>query len=115
MFAETVAGGLRWARRRRAAWLVEAAPRYHPDWADSVLHVPLVREVLSWNLMMVLQHEREVSRAGLDGVVWAGLSRRVSRGLVGAPGSHRRRTKNGTSTSTRWVPGPAPCTPGTPR
>lgn len=55
MFPTKVAGGLRWARAQRGAWLVEAAPRYHPDWADSVLHVPGVREVLSWNLMMVLR------------------------------------------------------------
>ncbi|KGN42726.1 class I SAM-dependent methyltransferase [Knoellia aerolata] len=55
MFPTTVAGGLRWARAQKGASLVEAAPRYHPHWADSVLHVPLVREVLSWNLMMVLR------------------------------------------------------------
>lgn len=55
MFPATVAGGLKWARRQEGAHLIEAAPRYHPDWADAVLHVPLVREVLSWNLMMVLR------------------------------------------------------------
>lgn len=55
MFSATVGGGLGWARRQRGATILEAAPRYHPDWADSVLHVPLVREVLSWNLMMVLR------------------------------------------------------------
>ncbi|MFW5471559.1 class I SAM-dependent methyltransferase [Knoellia sp. CPCC 206435] len=55
MFPATVAGGLAWARRQEGATLLEAAPRYHPDWADSVLHLPLLREVLSWNLMMVLR------------------------------------------------------------
>ena len=55
MHAATVAGGLRWAKAQRGAVLVEAAPRYHPDWADVLLEVPGVREVLSWNLMLVLR------------------------------------------------------------
>ena len=38
--------GARSSRRR---------PRYHPDWADSLLHGPGVREVLTWNLMIVLR------------------------------------------------------------
>ncbi|MGE9807694.1 class I SAM-dependent methyltransferase [Janibacter sp. G1551] len=55
MHAATAAGGLRWARRQEGAVLVEAAPRYHPDWADPLLKVPGLREVLSWNLMLVLR------------------------------------------------------------
>lgn len=55
MHAATVAGGLRWAKAQSGAVLVEAAPRYHPDWADVLLEVPGVREVLSWNLMLVLR------------------------------------------------------------
>ena len=55
MHAATVAGGLNWARRQTGAHLVEAAPRYHPDWADPLLMVPGLREVLSWNLMLVLR------------------------------------------------------------
>lgn len=55
MHATTAAGGLRWARSRSSAVLVAAAPRYHPDWADVVLRVPGLREVVSWNLMLVLR------------------------------------------------------------
>ena len=55
MHATTVGGGLRWARSHPDAWLIEAAPRYHPDWADGVLSIPGIREVLTWNLMMVLR------------------------------------------------------------
>lgn len=55
MHAATVHGGLRWARTTPYARLVEAAPRYHPDWADPLLRVPVVRELLSWNLMLVLR------------------------------------------------------------
>jgi SAM-dependent methyltransferase len=55
MHPTTVAGGLRWARRQPEAWLIEAAPRYHPEWADGVLSLPGFREVVTWNLMMVLR------------------------------------------------------------
>jgi hypothetical protein len=55
MHAASAGGGLRWARSRSTAILVEAAPRYHPDWADVVLKVPGLREVVSWNLMLVLR------------------------------------------------------------
>lgn len=55
MHAATAGGGLRWARSRTDAVLEEAAPRYHPDWADIVLKVPGLRELVSWNLMLVLR------------------------------------------------------------
>ncbi|KGN38804.1 class I SAM-dependent methyltransferase [Knoellia subterranea] len=55
MHAVTVAEGLGWARDRLDAELLEAAPRYHPDWADLILRVPGLREVASWNLMLVLR------------------------------------------------------------
>lgn len=55
MHAATVAGGLRWARSRPDAELIEAAPRYHPDWADPILRIPGLREVGSWNLMLILR------------------------------------------------------------
>jgi SAM-dependent methyltransferase len=55
MFAASVAGGLRWARSQPHAELLEASPRYHPDWARFVVDVPGLREVLTWNLVMVLR------------------------------------------------------------
>lgn len=55
LFAITVAGGLRWARQCRRADLVDAVPRYHPRWAYAVLKVPVVREVATWNLLLVLR------------------------------------------------------------
>ena len=55
MFPTRVADGLRWARSQPDAWLIEAAPRYHPDWATFVVDLPGVREVATWNLMMVLR------------------------------------------------------------
>ena len=55
MFATRVGDGLRWARSLDDATLVEAVPRYHPDWAGWVVKVPGFREVASWNLLMVLR------------------------------------------------------------
>jgi SAM-dependent methyltransferase len=58
LFAVSVADALRWARRRDAEGavdLVRAFPRYHPWWATGVVRVPLVREVATWNLVLVLR------------------------------------------------------------
>jgi SAM-dependent methyltransferase len=46
---------LRWARSQPQADLVDALPRYHPRWARWVVHVPGVREVTAWNLLLVLR------------------------------------------------------------
>ncbi|MGH3729401.1 MAG: SAM-dependent methyltransferase, partial [Micromonosporaceae bacterium] len=55
LFPVSVAAGLRWARRCAGADLVEGFPRYHPWWAKPVIHVPGVREIVSWNLALVLK------------------------------------------------------------
>jgi SAM-dependent methyltransferase len=55
LFALTVAAALRWARGCRDARLIRALPRYHPWWATWIVHVPLLREVASWNLVLVLR------------------------------------------------------------
>jgi SAM-dependent methyltransferase len=55
MFPVTCAGGLRWARRQSGAQLVAAVPRYLPGWAFAVVELPVVRELVTWNLMLVLR------------------------------------------------------------
>jgi SAM-dependent methyltransferase len=58
MYAVSVRDGLRWARQRtqdRSIDLVDAIPRYHPRWAYPVVRLPGVREVLTWNLVLVLR------------------------------------------------------------
>lgn len=55
LFPVTAAEGLRWARAQRSADLVAALPRYLPSWAYSLLRVPGIREVLAWNLVLVLR------------------------------------------------------------
>lgn len=58
MFAVTVRAGLAWTKRRVADGVVdllEEFPRYHPRWAYSLVRVPVVRELLTWNLVIVLR------------------------------------------------------------
>jgi SAM-dependent methyltransferase len=55
LFAVTVADGLRWARTQRQADVVHLIPRYNPWWTRWLLRVPVVREVVTWNLVLVLR------------------------------------------------------------
>lgn len=55
LFAVTVAEGLRWARTQQVADVVHLVPRYNPWWSRWLLHVPVVREVVTWNLVLVLR------------------------------------------------------------
>jgi SAM-dependent methyltransferase len=53
LFAVSAADGLQWAASTGA--LVAAFPRYHPRWAWSLTNVPLLREFLVSNLVLVLR------------------------------------------------------------
>jgi SAM-dependent methyltransferase len=55
LFAVTVADGLAWARAQDRAEVVAALPRYNPGWSRGLLRVPVLREVLTWNLVLVLR------------------------------------------------------------
>ena len=55
LFAVSVADGLRWARRQQGADVVHVLPRYNPWWSRWLLRVPVVREVVTWNLVLVLR------------------------------------------------------------
>ncbi len=55
LFAVSVADALAWARRTPSGTLLEAFPRYHPRWAAPVVRVPGLREVATWNLVLVLR------------------------------------------------------------
>ncbi len=49
---------LRWARGVEGAGAAEVAavfPRYHPSWAHWVMRVPGLREIASWNAVIVLR------------------------------------------------------------
>lgn len=55
LFKVTVADALRWAGTQNQADVVAVLPRYHPWWARWVLRVPIARELLTWNLALVLR------------------------------------------------------------
>lgn len=58
LFAVTVAAGLRWARQQESAGVVDVVdllPRYNPWWSRWLLRVPVVRELVTWNLVLVLR------------------------------------------------------------
>ncbi|HVK23307.1 MAG TPA: class I SAM-dependent methyltransferase [Actinokineospora sp.] len=55
LFALTVGAALRWGRNNDSTVLIQALPRYHPWWAQWVIRIPLLREIVSWNLVMVLR------------------------------------------------------------
>jgi SAM-dependent methyltransferase len=55
LHAVSVAGVLGWARSADGVTLTDAVPRYLPGWARPLLAVPGAREVLTWNLLIVLR------------------------------------------------------------
>ncbi|HEU5475405.1 MAG TPA: class I SAM-dependent methyltransferase [Actinophytocola sp.] len=55
LFAISVGSALRWANNCGSARLIRALPRYHPWWATWVVRIPVLREFVSWNLVMVLR------------------------------------------------------------
>ncbi len=55
LFAVSGVRVVRWARRTSEVEVVALLPRYHPRWAWWVARVPGLREVASWNLVLVLR------------------------------------------------------------
>ena len=55
LFDVSCAEGLRWASSVEGADLLLAFPRYHPSWAWWMVRVPLLREFLVSNLVVVLR------------------------------------------------------------
>ncbi|TWE12635.1 class I SAM-dependent methyltransferase [Rudaeicoccus suwonensis] len=55
LFRVSVAQGLRWAHGQPDVELLAARPRYLPDAARHVLRVPGVREIVTWNLLLILR------------------------------------------------------------
>lgn len=55
LFAVTVASGLTWARTRDDVDVIACLPRYLPRWSWWVLRIPVLREIVTWNLVIVLR------------------------------------------------------------
>jgi len=55
LFACHVGPTLRLARSHRGVDVVDALPRYYPDWMRWIVRVPALRELATWNLLLVLR------------------------------------------------------------
>lgn len=55
LFAVTTSAGQRWAGQVTEAEVVAVVPRYLPRWSWWILRVPILREVVTWNLAIVLR------------------------------------------------------------
>ncbi|ABD13094.1 hypothetical protein ThrDRAFT_03097 [Frankia casuarinae] len=55
LFPVSVADTLAWAKRRSDVEILDAMPRYLPDWAKVIIRIPGAREIVTWNLAMVLR------------------------------------------------------------
>jgi SAM-dependent methyltransferase len=55
LFAQHVGPVLNLARGRSDVDILEAVPRYYPSWLDWVVRVPGLRELATWNLLLVMR------------------------------------------------------------
>jgi glycosyltransferase involved in cell wall biosynthesis/SAM-dependent methyltransferase len=55
LFRLDIAEVLAWARRRQDADLIDTFPRYYPSWTKPLVAIPGVREVVTWNLVIVMR------------------------------------------------------------
>jgi len=55
LFPVTVAAGLGYAGTVRGAEVIDVLPRYNPRWSHWLLRVPGLRELVTWNLVIVLR------------------------------------------------------------
>ncbi|GAA2090051.1 class I SAM-dependent methyltransferase [Actinomadura alba] len=63
LYPVSVSATLGWARGRADVEVLDALPRYHPRWARGVTRIPGIREVVTWNLVLILRKRpREATR-----------------------------------------------------
>ena len=55
LFRLDIAEVLSWVSDRKDAELVDTLPRYYPRWTRPLVAIPGIREVLTWNLVIVLR------------------------------------------------------------
>jgi len=55
LFPVSVGAALRWARTSPGVEVLDARPRYYPPSTRAVLRVPGLRELVTWNLLLVLR------------------------------------------------------------
>jgi SAM-dependent methyltransferase len=64
LFPVHVGPMLRLVRSRSDVTVLTAAPRYYPRWCRAVLVVPGLREVVTWNLLLVLRRDDVAGQPG---------------------------------------------------
>jgi len=57
LFALRAGQVLRLVRARGDVTVLEARPRYYPRWCGFLVRVPVLRELLTWNLLLILRRE----------------------------------------------------------
>lgn len=55
MFPASVADGQRWLASRSDLEVLDLRPRYLPRWSSFLLRIPVLRELLTWNLWIVVR------------------------------------------------------------
>jgi SAM-dependent methyltransferase len=55
LFELTVKQGVEWARRQRLGEVLDVIPRYNPRWSYVLTRTPGLRELLTWNLVIVVR------------------------------------------------------------
>jgi SAM-dependent methyltransferase len=55
LFRLDISDLLSWARNRQDADLIDAFPRYYPRWTKGIVAIPGLREVATWNLVIVMR------------------------------------------------------------
>lgn len=55
MFAASVKDGLVWLRSRPDLEVLDLRPRYLPRWSSFLLRIPFLRELITWNLWIVVR------------------------------------------------------------
>ncbi len=57
LFAVGAGTVLRMVRARPDVTVLEARPRYHPRWCGFLVRLPWLRELLTWNLLLILRRD----------------------------------------------------------
>jgi SAM-dependent methyltransferase len=52
---------LRWCESRTDVTVVDVFPRYYPRWTKLVVRIPVLREFLTWNLVVVMRRNNGVA------------------------------------------------------
>lgn len=55
LFRISVAWGIDWAHGHPGVEVIECRPRYLPRWAQGIVRIPVLRELLTWNLLVILR------------------------------------------------------------